>query len=169
MWCLLFLSGFVVLYRRRVQQQRMRKLPPGPKPLPLVGNIQDFPPKGTLEYQHWMTHKDLYGDISSVTVMGTTLVLIHNREMAHELLEKMASKTSGRPNMIMANKLCGYESTVICQGYTPTFRRYRKYLHHELGTPASAARFHDTQEVEIGRKLVRTLKDPEGWLGHCKT
>ncbi|EAQ92026.1 hypothetical protein CHGG_00261 [Chaetomium globosum CBS 148.51] len=116
-----------------------------------------------------MAHKDLYGDISSVTVMGMTLVLIHNKEMAHELLEKMASKTSGRPTMVMANKLCGYESIVVCQGYTPTFRRYRKYLHQELGTTVSAARFRDTQEIEVGRQLVRTLKEPGKWLGHCKT
>lgn len=169
MWCVLFLSGCVVLYRRQFQQQRAHKLPPGPKPLPLLGNIRDFPPKGTLEYQHWMAHKDLYGDISSVTVMGMTLVLIHNKEMAHELLEKMASKTSGRPTMVMANKLCGYESIVVCQGYTPTFRRYRKYLHQELGTTVSAARFRDTQEIEVGRQLVRTLKEPGKWLGHCKT
>jgi hypothetical protein len=116
-----------------------------------------------------MTHKDLYGEISSVTVLGTTLVLVHNKQMAHELLEKMASKTSGRPTMVMANKLCGYEAIVVCQGYTPKFRRYRKYLHQELGTKVSAARFGDIQETEVGRQLVRALNEPGKWLDHCKT
>lgn len=144
-------------------------MPPGPKSLPLLGNIRDFPPSGTPEYRHWITHKDLYGDISSVTVMGTTLVIVHNKEMAHELLEKRASTTSGRPTMVMANKLCGYESIVVCQGYNPTFRRYRKYLHRELGTAVSAAQFRHVQETEVGRQLVRALKEPKRWLEHCKT
>ncbi|KAK3291639.1 cytochrome P450 [Chaetomium fimeti] len=121
------------------------------------------------EYQHWLTHKDLYGGISSVTIMGMTLVLIHDKEMAHELLDKMASKTSGRPSTVMANKLCGYESIVVAQGYTPTLRRCRKYMHQEFGTTVSAARFRDTQEIEIGRQLVRTLKEPGKWLDHYRT
>ncbi|KAK5655749.1 hypothetical protein OQA88_5286 [Cercophora sp. LCS_1] len=100
--------------------------------------------------------------------MGTTLVIVHDKKTAHELLDKMAIKSSGRPDMVMANKLCGYESIVVCQGYNPTFRRYRKYLHRELGTPVSAAQFCDVQELGVGRQLVRTLEEPEGWLEHCK-
>ena len=116
-----------------------------------------------------MAHKDLYGGISSVSVMGMTLVIIHDKQMARELLEKMAGKSSGRPTMVMANKLCGYESIVLCQNYTPTFRRYRKYLHQELGTAASAAQFRDAQEIEVGRQLVRALKEPGKWLEHYTT
>ena len=101
--------------------------------------------------------------------MGMTLVLVHDKRAAHELLEQAASKTSGRPTMVMANKLCGYESIVLCQGYNSTFRRYRKYLHRELGTKVSAAQFRDVQEFEVKRQLVRTLNEPEKWLDHCKT
>ena len=36
-------------------------LPPGPKGLPFLGNINDLPGPGVLEYHHWAKHKDLYG------------------------------------------------------------------------------------------------------------
>ena len=71
--------------------------------------------------------------------------------------------------MTFANKLCGYESIVLCQGYTSTFRRYRKLLHQELGTKVSAAQFRDAQEVEVNRQLVRALQEPVKWLEHFKT
>ncbi|KAF4944836.1 hypothetical protein FSARC_14568 [Fusarium sarcochroum] len=123
-----------------------RRPPPGPKPLPLIGNARDFPAEGVPEYQHWLLHKDLYGPISSVTI-----------------------KTSGRPSMTFANKLCGYGRIVLCQGYNSTFRRYRKLLHQELGTRVSAAQFQDAQEVEVNRQLARALDEPDKWLEHIKT
>lgn len=36
-------------------------LPPGPKGLPLAGNLNDLPKPGVLEAHHWLKHKDLYG------------------------------------------------------------------------------------------------------------
>lgn len=71
--------------------------------------------------------------------------------------------------MTMANKLCGYESIVVCQEYNPTFRRYRKLLHRELGTKVSASAFNGAQEIEVNRQLVRALNEPGKWLEHLKT
>ncbi|KAH6666529.1 O-methylsterigmatocystin oxidoreductase [Plectosphaerella plurivora] len=170
-WSLLGAIGVVgFLVYRHLSTRHQLPLPPGPKPLPLLGNISDFPPTdGTPEHLHWLKHKDQYGGISSVTVMGMTLVIVHDRDMAHELLDKMASRTSGRPTMVMANKLCGYESIVLCQGYNSTFQRYRKFLHQELGTKVSAAQFRGAQESEVARQLVRSAKSPEKWLENYKT
>jgi hypothetical protein len=167
-WVVVIIAGYLV-YNRSTTSKGKGRLPPGPKPLPVLGNIQDFPPPGKLEYQHWLSHKDVHGPISSVRAMGMTLVIIHDKKAAHGLLEQTGNKTSGRPTMVMANQLCGYESIVVCQGYTPTFRRYRKFLHRELGTKSSAAQFQNVQEVEVNRQLVRALKHPEQWKAHLKT
>ena len=161
------LTGYLV-YQQTFRTSQ-RKYPPGPKSLPIVGNIRDLPPDNVPSHEHWLTHKDLYGGISSVTVMGMTIVIIHDKKIAHELLEQNAGKASGRPTMIMANKLCGYESIAVSQGYNSTFRRYRKYLHQELGTKALSAQFRDGQEIEVKRQLVRALNEPEKWLDHCRT
>jgi hypothetical protein len=74
-------------------------LPPGPKGLPLLGNINDLPPPDKPEFQHWIKHKDTYGPISSVTVLGQTMIILHDKEMAMELMEKRAAMHSGRPKM----------------------------------------------------------------------
>jgi hypothetical protein len=144
-------------------------LPPGPERIPLLGNLGDFPPNGAVEYEHWLRHKRLYGGISSVSVLGMTLVIIHDRNATRDLLETNSGKTSGRPTMVMANKLCGYEDIILCQDYDPTFRRARKFLHRALGSKSSAAEFRGVQEVGVQRQLVRALREPERWLEHFKT
>ncbi|KAI6785041.1 uncharacterized protein J7T54_008135 [Emericellopsis cladophorae] len=149
--------------------KRPKNLPPGPRPLPIIGNALDFPPSNSVEYQHWLKHKDTYGGISAVHAMGMTLVILHDRQAAQDLLERDAAKTSGRPAMIFANKYCGYEDLLSSQGYNDTFRRYRKLLHRELGTKASVLKFSDSQEVEVRRHLLRALEEPDKWLDHYKT
>lgn len=39
-------------------------LPPGPKGIPLVGNLNDLPQPGVLESEHWLKFKELYGSLS---------------------------------------------------------------------------------------------------------
>jgi len=163
-WLFLISVAWVAytLYTLIVSRATRKKLPPGPRPWPILGNISDFPPAGTPEHEHWAKHAPLYGPISSVSVAGSTLILVHDRQLAHDLLERNARRTSGRPEMVMANKLGGFESIVVCQTYdNSTFRRYRRLMHQEFGTKTIAARFADVQEAEIARQLVRVLKDPK--------
>ena len=80
-------------------------LPPGPKGLPLIGNINDLPPQGSQEYLHWLQFKDRYGPLSSITILGQTMIIIHGRDIALELMEKRASKHSGRPHMKFAMEM----------------------------------------------------------------
>jgi hypothetical protein len=73
-------------------------LPLGPKGLPLFPNINDLPPPGVPEYQHWLQYKERYGPLSSITILGQTMIIIHDKDVAFELMDGQASKYSGRPS-----------------------------------------------------------------------
>lgn len=167
---LLATTTFYIVYYQRSKRNTKGKKFPGPAGIPLLGNINDLPPNnGVPEYQHWLKHKDTHGGVSSVSIMGMTLIIIHDKQAAHDLLDQAAAKTSGRPTMVMANKLCGYGNIPLCQGYTREFVRNRKFLHQELGTKVSAAQFRGIQEEEVGRQLVRVLEEPESLVKQFKT
>lgn len=88
---------------RKILSSRNRlPLPPGPKGLPLIGNIADLPPHGIPEWQHWLKFRDQYGPLSSVTVTGQTMIIIQDKDMAMELFEKQALKYSSRPTLMFA-------------------------------------------------------------------
>jgi hypothetical protein len=86
-------------------------LPPGPKGIPLLGNINDLPKPGILECHHWIKHKDLYGPISSITVLGQTFVIINDADTTVELLSNRAAVYSGRPHMVFSGDM--YASNML--------------------------------------------------------
>jgi hypothetical protein len=87
---------------RHHQQRSKGPLPPGPKGLPLLGNIRDLPPPGTLEWPHWKKHKKKYGPISSVSVLGQLFVILHDKQAIMDLLETRALKSASRPKLVFA-------------------------------------------------------------------
>ncbi|KAH7308648.1 putative cytochrome P450 oxidoreductase OrdA-like protein [Stachybotrys elegans] len=143
-------------------------LPPGPKGLPLLGNVNDLPPPGVLEAHHWLKHKDLYGPISSVTVLGQTLVIINDPVIANEMLEKRSVKHSSRPKQIFAGEMLGWENSLGLSPYNKRFRTYRKNMSRIIGSKASAAQFNALQEEEVGHFLLHLLEDPEKLVTYIK-
>lgn len=122
------LIGVLALYVIKAlltQKKLSDRLPPGPKPTPIVGNISDLPPPGAQDWMHWLKHKELYGmirfvrlfhvrrflmfliigPISSITVMGQTIVIVNSLEIATELLNKRSAIYSSRPNLVFASEM----------------------------------------------------------------
>ncbi|KAH6994765.1 cytochrome P450 [Fusarium venenatum] len=143
-------------------------LPPGPKGLPLLGNLKDLPPSGVLEAFHWLKHKDLYGPISSVTVMGQTIVIINDAELAFDLLDKRSAKHSSRPTQIFAGEMIGWENSLALSGYNDRFRTYRKNIARIIGSKTAAAQYDDLEEAEVSHFLLHVLDHPGQLIDHIR-
>ena len=57
--CLAVVALYVI--GRRYQRRGNGQALPGPKGIPLFGNINDLPKTGDVEWQHWLQYKDRYG------------------------------------------------------------------------------------------------------------
>jgi hypothetical protein len=60
-----YLAGLATLYLLYLllhrSSSRTHRLPPGPKPLPIIGNVRDMPAADSADWLHWLKHKELYG------------------------------------------------------------------------------------------------------------
>ncbi|KJZ73928.1 hypothetical protein HIM_06596 [Hirsutella minnesotensis 3608] len=152
------------VYQHVAQRKLLAKYPPGPKPLPVFGNIFDMPPKAVPEFQHWLKHKDKYGPVSSLTILGKTLVFINSREAAQEILERNAHRTAGRPKVSYPVEAIGYGQSLAFRQHDDFHKRGRKAVHQFMGTQVAGARCSDALSAEVERYLSDVLADP----GHLR-
>ncbi|KAI2640922.1 cytochrome P450 oxidoreductase OrdA-like protein [Xylaria nigripes] len=152
-----------------LKRKKTYPLPPGPRGLPLVGSLTGLPPKDVHGFAHWLQYKDRYGPISSVTVLGTTYVVLHSAELAFQLLEKKSTIYSSRARSVFGGEMLGWEHTVALQPYGKQFRTYRKYVHTMIGTQATVAPYIPLQEKEVHRFLLRVLQEPENLFSNIRT
>jgi hypothetical protein len=76
-------------------------LPPGPKPLPIVGNLFDIPQgKAWLTYRDW---HDRYGDIVYIDAPQQKFVILGSASVVNDLLERRSAVYSDRPTPAMMN------------------------------------------------------------------
>ncbi|KAL7956852.1 cytochrome P450 [Trichoderma compactum] len=166
---IIVLIGILVYYLFfRKKREALLPLPPGPKPLPILGNIRDAPAPGQPEFEYWLTLKEKYGLISSITVLGRTQIFIHDQEAITELLEKSSLKTASRPQMNFSD-LCGYDRWLSLMPYGNEHRFLRKIIHQQLGTKLLSTQYVDIQDVESKRFLLRALMDPTHLFRHAET
>ncbi|KDR67546.1 hypothetical protein GALMADRAFT_105800 [Galerina marginata CBS 339.88] len=155
----------VFLLRTLVERIRRPKYLPGPRRLPIVGNLFDMP-----ETESWVTYrqwKDTYGDAIYLEILGSPLVILNSYKACIELLEKRAEIYSDRPVGTMANIIMGWSQSVVMAPYNDRWRRFRRICAQTMRKDA-VKQFHPIQEREVARYLGTLLKDPKHYMANFR-
>ncbi|KAJ7483548.1 cytochrome P450 [Mycena latifolia] len=161
--------GLVLLYYSiRWQRNRSRlPLPPGPKKLPLVGNLFDMPAERQWEtYHKWS--KQFNSDIIQLDVGGTSIVVLSSLEAVRDLFDKRSALYSDRPRLPMLVELMGWDWAIGFMKYgTPHQRAHRK-MFHEAFSMGAAKQFQLQERLAAHALLRRILKDPKDVMQHFR-
>ncbi|KAL0572343.1 hypothetical protein V5O48_009614 [Marasmius crinis-equi] len=140
--------------------------PPGPKALPLIGNLLDMP-SSFPGHNFDKMGKELKSDILYLNVAGTSIVVLNSFEACWDLLERRSSIYSSRPRFPMVVELMGWDKDFIVLPYGNEWKIRRKLFHQEF--PHNNAARHEAQELKVNRVLLKNLvRDPENYRDHIR-
>ncbi|KAL4861487.1 hypothetical protein BDV12DRAFT_64926 [Aspergillus spectabilis] len=152
----------VYLIKRRKSITSSLPLPPGPKPLPIIGNIHQAPKShGWRTYREW---SEQYGPIVHVNMLGQHVIILSTSEVAHELLAKRGAAFSDRPRLFLATELALKGLNILLMNYTDQFRAHQRLQAAVLNT-TPAASYLPLQTLESHQLLHDLLTQASGPAG----
>ncbi|KAI5120037.1 hypothetical protein M0805_004665 [Coniferiporia weirii] len=153
--CASYYLGPWLLSRRR--NPGRPPYPPGPRGVPLVGNVFNMVSLAELERAREWAHQ--YGDLTFFKVLGKPYLLVNSYDAAYELFEKRGHNYSSRPQITLV-ELGGWNRVMALLPYGDKHRKSRQMLHRFFGQPA-VNDFAELQTQVSHRLLSGLLKEPD--------
>ncbi|KAI0052378.1 CyP450 monooxygenase [Auriscalpium vulgare] len=159
-----FAVAVSLLVFKAILDRRRRKglpYPPGPRPLPLIGNLLNMP----ASEGSWKAYAKLgeqYGDIISLRVLGQTIVVLNSHQRAFDLLERRSALYSDRVVM-------PFYDLQISQSLLDddAWRAGRRSLDRSL-RPNAITQYRPMQSVKGHVLLKGLLQKPEDYTAHLE-
>ncbi|KZT32147.1 cytochrome P450 [Sistotremastrum suecicum HHB10207 ss-3] len=145
----------VVLLRRVFGSS---SLPPGPRPIPFVGNVLDM-----LKPRGWATYYDLakqYGDVIYLSALGQPMIILNSHTAAVDILAKQSAISSNRPEFLMAGPIAGTDRLAPLMQYDHPLKTMRRHFIPFIGTQSSTHLWEVAEQL-TQRFIKRLRKDVE--------
>ncbi|KAF3391846.1 hypothetical protein DPV78_010698 [Talaromyces pinophilus] len=127
-------------------------LPPGPVPLPIVGNLHQLTGNPFENFEKW--HKK-YGPLMSLRVGQRTVIVIGSYEIAHDLLDKRSAMYSTRPELHIASKHLAKNMSMALMPGGKKWQTHRRIVVSMLNSAANK-RNQYVQDIE-SKQVVHDL------------
>ncbi|EJU02635.1 cytochrome P450 [Dacryopinax primogenitus] len=147
-------AAAVVLLLSLLLRQRSR-LPPGPRPYPLLGNLLSLPSRLLHARLHaWVPE---YGDLYTIHIgpLQPAVVLSSARALT-DVLDKLGRKTSGRPRLIYAGEIMTKKLLYAFMPYGERWRWLRRVTHEGFNIRACEA-YYPFQISEASHLVLSLL------------
>lgn len=138
------------------------RLPPGPVPLPFIGNKLIIPTSSPwVQFEKW---SKMYGPIFTLWIGRRPTIIISDPNVAVDLLEKRSTKYSSRPRFVVMGELYWDNAGILVQPYGKEWQVRRRMLHQALN-PSALRLYKPIQEAEATRLCAALLDEPSSYEG----
>ncbi|KAK8052460.1 hypothetical protein PG993_003845 [Apiospora rasikravindrae] len=129
---------------------------PGPKPLPLIGNLHQVPKSlQWLHFYHWSRE---YGPVMHLSMAGQSLVILSTNQAAQDLLSRRSAQYSDRPRMVMSGELVTKGMHMLLRQYDAQYKLHQRMEAPLLNMKASNC-YRPVQEMESRQLLFDIIEN----------
>ncbi|KAH6919268.1 cytochrome P450 [Coprinopsis sp. MPI-PUGE-AT-0042] len=154
-----FAVAYVLLRVARGDKHGRLPLPPGPKGLPVIGNLLDIPQdKPWLVYNEWAKK---YGDVMYFHALGQKFVVLNSLEAVNDLLNARAANYSDRVQSAIID-MSGAEWTFVVKQHDDEWREHRRTF-HRFFNQTQTAQFRPVVGDEVSKLLYGLLATPQAF------
>ena len=155
---LLILLGFITLFAVRVISNKILedKRPPGPRALPLIGNMHQLGPN--LHQALWHLAQK-HGPLMYLRMGAAPLVVASSAEVAKEFVKIHDKDWAGRPPSITGEIFSNNYRNIVGTPYGPLLRHLRKICSLELLTQKRLESFRPSRVEEFDQMVKSIYED----------
>jgi len=158
-WLAVVAAILLILIRSSWKRSNETKtLPPGPKGLPLIGNLHHLPKHRQFEELYRWSKK--YGPIMYLDMAGQPLIVLSSHHVAQDLLTLRGSRYSDRPRMVMCGELVTKGMHMLMRPYDAAYRLHQR-MEAPLLNSGAARRYTPLQDLEARQLLFDILKESD--------
>ncbi|CAA2983193.1 premnaspirodiene oxygenase-like [Olea europaea subsp. europaea] len=157
----LFISLIVLLFtkwKKSKADTKLRKLPPGPKQLPIIGHLHLV---SLLPHRDFKELAKKYGPIMHLKLGETSAIVISSPEIAKEVLRNQDPTFAARSGTLSTEILWYNHTDMAFSPYNDYWRQMRKICVLELLSSKQVRSFASIRSDEV-LKLVKSIKSSAG-------
>ncbi|KAG1795307.1 cytochrome P450 [Suillus plorans] len=155
---------FLAVYRVRQKSSSNLSFPPGPKGLPVLGNLLDLDgSQPWISFTQWASTR---GNVVYCRLFGRQIIVLQSQEVAKALLENRSSIYSDRPPLY-STKATGSEFNSAQLRYSDEWRLHRRIFHQSF-RPEAAKDYLPLQLRKARQLLQGIIEAPERYQRHIE-
>ncbi|KAF9261904.1 cytochrome P450 [Marasmius fiardii PR-910] len=166
---LFFSSSIFVLRLFKKRYHRGFHLPPGPKRIPILGNIFDMKAKRKepihITFTNW---SQIYGDVFTFDVLGSRTIVLNSYRAIIDLLEHRSYNYSDRAHQPMLNEVVGTDWSFAFMRYSDSWRLHRRTF-HQFFQPRVVTEYNDIQRKRTSSLVQKLMSTPKDFFKHART
>ncbi|KAL0920125.1 hypothetical protein M5K25_009236 [Dendrobium thyrsiflorum] len=143
---LAFFLHFIIFRRIRRRELSPKSLPPGPRKLPIIGNLHQV---GGLTHRPLWHLSQKYGPLMHLKIGKVPILVVSSADMAREILKTNDFGFCSRPMLTSSNKFSYDCKDISFAPYGEYWREMRKISILQLFSTKRVSTFHSVREEEV--------------------